>query len=353
MASAASSSSSTLGKPELNAGGALDVIVVVQPDGSLRSTDWHVVFEMLATPADVAVHINGERLETALALRASAPLEPASFARSDGAAAAVASALPPPSVLAALAASKLLKPGRNELRYTAGAAGGPCVRAFMYLWRHAAPAVIFDIDGTVTLSDVAGHVGAVFDASPTHEGVCELVCHLHARGYHVLYLSSRTLLGGAGIERTRRFLFDVAVDEPSRFKMPQAPVITTTHCSTVVALMSEVRPHSRAEAGRAPGRCARRVASRRRARPPRIPTAPPHRARSSAASRRRSSPVPSRACGPSLAPSAGAAASASAGSAASGLTGAAAELWSTRRGRAPSAGSSPASATVRRTRWPT
>ena len=35
---------------DLNAGAALDVVLLTQPDGKLKSTDWHVVFEQVKQP---------------------------------------------------------------------------------------------------------------------------------------------------------------------------------------------------------------------------------------------------------------------------------------------------------------
>jgi phosphatidate phosphatase PAH1 len=217
-----SSSSPCFNQPELNAGGALDVIVVTHEDGSLTSTDWHVAFERLPRACAVTVTINGTGFaQGGHALRATKPRAPAQF-DGDGA----PSAAPPNAVLLALATSRLLREGRNEISYTAGEqADAPCVRAFLFLWRAERPAVVFDIDGTVTQSDLAGHLANIMSdyvaGSPTHAGVCEIVCQLHARGYSVVYLTSRPLFGVSGIERTRRFLFQSAIDAPTGYRMPQ------------------------------------------------------------------------------------------------------------------------------------
>ena len=226
--------------PSLNAGGASDVIIVAHADGTLRSTAWHVVFDRVepnnfsidrvapSSTGAVALHLNGHRFEATIQLRATAAMDPATF-DSDG-------TTPPAAFLAELAASGLLKDGRNELKYSSGDA---CVRAFLYLWRASMPAVIFDVDGTVTLNDIAGQAAMLIDASPTHPGVCELVCELHSRGYALVYLTSRPLLGASGIEPTRRFLFEIAVDTPSGKRMPPAALITTTHQNSLQALADE------------------------------------------------------------------------------------------------------------------
>ena len=229
--------SSIYSLPTLNAGGALDVVVVQHADGTLRSSAWFVLFDVAVT-GRVAVHLNGKRFVEASVLRVTAERQAASFAANGK----PPTDIPPADLLSALAASELLRNGRNELRYSIGGPGGACVRVFLYLWQASLPVVIFDIDGTVTLNDAAGHATNLLpgDASPTHAGVCQLVCELHARGYALLYLTSRPLLGVAGIERTRRFLFEVAVDQPSGFRMPPAPVLTTTHRDAFAALVDEL-----------------------------------------------------------------------------------------------------------------
>ena len=228
--------------PELNAGGALDVIVIRHDDGSLRATDFFVVFESLDAPATVAVTINGEAWDMGPdTLHATAAFEPACFGEG-------ASPTPPTRLLSLLGASLLLRNGRNELCYSVG--GGArarlCVRAFLYVWHAALPAVVFDVDGTITQSDIAGQLANIIDGSPTHDGVCEMLCNLHARGYLIMYLTSRPLLGPSGIERTRRFLFQVAVDNGSGYRMPPAAVVTTRHVSTWSALTSELSGGSKA-----------------------------------------------------------------------------------------------------------
>ena len=244
-------STSEFNLPSLNAGGALDVVLVAHPDGTLRSSPWHVVFEAVAPSSGaglpvVRVQINGTYFDDAPCLHVAAAHEPATFAAAAGES---SSSVPPTAFLTALSAARLLHEGRNELRFSVndGGTGTSCVRAFLYLWRPGSRAVVFDIDGTVTLSDVAGHAANLLpgDASPTHAGVCEMACELVARGYALFFLTSRPLLGVSGIERTRRFLFEVATDSPSGFRMPHAPVLTTTHHDALGALFDELGGKSR------------------------------------------------------------------------------------------------------------
>jgi len=230
----------TFGAPAANAGGALDVIAIQQPDGTLRCTPWHVVFDSLSQPSpeQVSVGINGVSID--VQLHVSARFEPAVFA---GAASGNKST-PPDSVLHQLSSSGVLREGCNELRYSLSSDHERCVRAFIYVWRSTSPIVVCDIDGTVTLNDLAGQAAMIVDGSPTHAGVCEMLCALQARGYAVMYLTSRPLLGHCGIERTRRFLFELAIDAPSGHRMPQTAVVTTTHVNVLGALGAELSGQS-------------------------------------------------------------------------------------------------------------
>ena len=188
-------SSASFLRPEINHGGALDIVIVRQDDGHMRSTDWFVAFDTLDVPSMVQVVINGTTLNTGdHQLYAPAVLMPGHFVGPN--ADVAGSALPPQPVVDALEASGLLRDGRNEICYRVAGSQHKtyCVRAFLYLWHAARRAVIFDVDGTITLNDIAGQVANIVDNSPTHDGVCEMLCELHARGYSVAYLTSRPLL---------------------------------------------------------------------------------------------------------------------------------------------------------------
>ena len=92
-------------------------------------------------------------------------------------------------------------------------------RCHIYLWHHSDKVVISDIDGTITKSDVLGHILPVIgrdwaqsgelltSASPTPTstvtstptdfypllGVAQLFSKIRANGYHIMYLSARAI----------------------------------------------------------------------------------------------------------------------------------------------------------------
>lgn len=141
-----------------SAGAALDVLVVRHADGTLRSTDWHVVFEPLRKAAKVSLSVNGTAVPNVF-MTAVGELMPAYFARESAGDDAPTAAQPPSSMLKELVASGALGEGRNELLYTLD--DGRAVQAWLYLWHAHSRCVIFDVDGTITLNDAVGHVGCV------------------------------------------------------------------------------------------------------------------------------------------------------------------------------------------------
>ena len=53
--------------------------------------------------------------------------------------------------------------------------------------------MISDVDGTITKSDVLGHVLPRFGHDWSHPGICELFTRIAANGYQILYLTARAI----------------------------------------------------------------------------------------------------------------------------------------------------------------
>ncbi|KAK4543987.1 hypothetical protein LTR36_004761 [Oleoguttula mirabilis] len=123
-----------------------------------------------------------------------------------------------------------LKPGANTMAFTVNRA--TCT-AILWYWKHDVPIVISDIDGTITKSDVLGHVLNKIGRDWTHQGVAKLYTDIAANGYNFLYLTSRSV-GQA--DNTRAYLNGVAQDG---FKLPKGPVILSPD-RTIAALRREV-----------------------------------------------------------------------------------------------------------------
>ena len=123
-----------------------------------------------------------------------------------------------------------LKSGPNSMSFTVNKA---TCHATLYYWRHDVPIVISDIDGTITKSDVLGHVLNTIGRDWTHPGVAKLYTEIASNGYNFLYLTSRSV----GQADTTRGYLDGVVQEG--YKLPRGPVILSPD-RTIAALRREV-----------------------------------------------------------------------------------------------------------------
>ena len=123
-----------------------------------------------------------------------------------------------------------LKPGANAMSFTVNRA---TCHANIYYWKHDIPIVISDIDGTITKSDVLGHVLNTLGRDWTHPGVAKLYTDIASNGYNFLYLTSRSV----GQADTTRNYLDGVVQEG--YRLPKGPVILSPD-RTIAALRREV-----------------------------------------------------------------------------------------------------------------
>ena len=123
-----------------------------------------------------------------------------------------------------------LKPGANAASFSVNRS---TCQAFLYLWKYDAPIVISDIDGTITKSDVLGHVLNTIGRDWTHLGVAKLYTDIAANGYNIFYLTSRSV-GQA--DTTRAYLSGIVQEG---HKLPKGPVIMSPD-RTIAALRREI-----------------------------------------------------------------------------------------------------------------
>ncbi|EPR77660.1 Protein involved in plasmid maintenance [Spraguea lophii 42_110] len=89
----------------------------------------------------------------------------------------------------------------------------------IYLWKDTDRIVVSDIDGTITKSDVMGHICDFVGKDWTHKGIAKLLTKIERNGYHIVYLSSRAI---GQHQRTENMLNRVSQDE---YSLPQGPII--------------------------------------------------------------------------------------------------------------------------------
>jgi phosphatidate phosphatase PAH1 len=111
-----------------------------------------------------------------------------------------------------------LQPGPNTLRFIVETSAAE-ISCRIFLWDNDAKIVISDVDGTITRSDVLGHVLPAVGRDWSHVGVAGLYTEIAKRGYKFMYLTARPI-GQAS--QTRSFLHNV-IQGGSR--LPNGPVL--------------------------------------------------------------------------------------------------------------------------------
>ncbi|KAH9156627.1 hypothetical protein AeRB84_001490 [Aphanomyces euteiches] len=215
-------------------GNAMDIIFVRDVTGtSVGCTAWHVSFNVgflqTVTGDLVDVFVNGQQLPSPMTLndkgRCSEMPDELTLA-------AISSILPmdhPP----------LYASVRFEHRKPSAAVR--FVECRMYVWRPDDAVVVVDLDGTITISDVEGHIRTIrlgqYDY--IHAGVCAFYSRLLGMGLRILYLTARpidwTNASRDHLDRARQ----------GNVRLPPGPLLTNS-MGVTGALMTEVvhkNPH--------------------------------------------------------------------------------------------------------------
>lgn len=111
-----------------------------------------------------------------------------------------------------------LVPGRNALQYKL-AGVDKHVQADVYLYDSTTRLVVSDIDGTITKSDILGHIYDFVGKDWTHCGVARLYNKIVKNGYKIVYLSNRAM---SMYRRTRAYLEKV---DQEGDKLPEGPIM--------------------------------------------------------------------------------------------------------------------------------
>lgn len=88
-----------------------------------------------------------------------------------------------------------LKPGKNTITFKCHSTltGTKKLSCSIFLWNYNDKIVISDVDGTITKSDVMGHIMPILGKDWTHDGVSRLFNLIAKNGYKIIYLTARAL----------------------------------------------------------------------------------------------------------------------------------------------------------------
>ncbi|KAJ3097007.1 hypothetical protein HDU97_005343 [Phlyctochytrium planicorne] len=114
-----------------------------------------------------------------------------------------------------------LKKGVNTITFsvTSRLQGTASCTSKIFFWDHDVNVVISDVDGTITKSDVFGHILTMVGRDWTHSGVASLYTNIRKNGYQILYLTSRAI---GQYAYTRDYLMKI---EQGSYQLPDGPVI--------------------------------------------------------------------------------------------------------------------------------
>ncbi|XP_059048107.1 phosphatidate phosphatase LPIN2 isoform X2 [Achroia grisella] len=114
-----------------------------------------------------------------------------------------------------------LREGMNEMVFSVTTAyqGTTKCKCNVFRWRYDDKIVISDIDGTITKSDVLGHIFPLVGKDWAQSGVAQLFTKIKNNGYQLLYLSARAI-GQARV--TREYLRSIRQGEVC---LPDGPLL--------------------------------------------------------------------------------------------------------------------------------
>lgn len=114
-----------------------------------------------------------------------------------------------------------LKPGVNTISFAFNSRvwGLQEVSAFVYLWDWNIKLVVSDVDGTITKSDVLGHLAPMVGRDWSHAGVASLYNDITDNGYKMMFLTSRAISHASG---TRKYLSSLRQGDQT---LAQGPVM--------------------------------------------------------------------------------------------------------------------------------
>ena len=116
-----------------------------------------------------------------------------------------------------------LKPGPNVITFQVNSRLQGCqkITGKIFLWDYRTKIVISDVDGTITRSDVMGHVMPRFGNDWSHHGIADLFTKISGNGYQFIYLTARAI-GQA--ETTRAYIYSLRQEDGGRM-LPEAPIL--------------------------------------------------------------------------------------------------------------------------------
>jgi len=188
---------------------AMDVIVTKDTEGYFWSTPFYVlfaapiVFRRNACVEQVAVEVNGAAIP---AIQMFKDLNGEVYfvdEENAGAGANNNQKMPTHECLKLMN----LKKGENTIKFFA-VATGQYVSAKIFMWDTNAKIVVTDVDGTITRSDMRGHLYSRFGVKWHHNAVSDCFAKVNGLGYKIVYITARSMTMEAV---TRKYIYELGL----------------------------------------------------------------------------------------------------------------------------------------------
>jgi len=126
-----------------------------------------------------------------------------------------------PFLLSKLLFKSDLNKGRNVIKFICKSrlSGQQELNSEIYLWDKQDRIVISDVDGTITKSDVLGHLMPIFGNDWAQPGVTELFNSIDMNGYKIIYLTARAICQSTV---TKNYLNNL---NQNNYKLPSGPLV--------------------------------------------------------------------------------------------------------------------------------
>eukprot|EP00095_Tigriopus_kingsejongensis_P005019 maker-scaffold139_size317827-snap-gene-2.26 protein:Tk05019 transcript:maker-scaffold139_size317827-snap-gene-2.26-mRNA-1 annotation:"nuclear elongation and deformation protein 1-like" len=216
------------------ANGANDVLVVEQSDGTFKSTPFHVQVGKLATWKTFFKSRQGRLVD----IEINGILAPVKMAILDSGAACFTRPDHPYTFTHDELSGFNLTQGGNLGVYRV-ASLDVAIRFIVYRYRRQDRFIVTDVDGTITASNVKGHVLPRLGFNADHDSVVELLDKVGQTGRQILYLTARPM---AMDSDTREYLFQTLQYSEGQFSLPYGALFLNPKPSTEALLEAATRP---------------------------------------------------------------------------------------------------------------
>ena len=199
----------------------MDIIIIELPNGEYHSSSFHVRFSakqvLTSDNVDVLIYINNKKTEVKMKLAKSGD---AYFNITDKKKVRKNYSLFPDEAQI----KKLeLNEGINSISFAIKTflGGIQILKSNLFFWKYPPNLkfILWDIDGTITKSDILGVILPRLGFNWNHENVIEFINKLYNNNYKIIYLTARAIFQS---EATHDFLYNISQGDKS---LPKGPII--------------------------------------------------------------------------------------------------------------------------------